>query len=186
MRVVAGTAGGIPLSVLDGVVRPTTDKARGAIFSSLGDAVPDARVLDLFAGSGALAIEALSRGASSAVLVEQNPRAVDIIRKNLKKCRLEASVQMMDVHRFLEAYAHPGSFDLVFADPPYRKSASDTDHVSRLLGSPKLADCLSDIGTFVLEAFTSDPLPDLAGTPWQLLRSRAYGESTIHYLTVAR
>lgn len=185
MRVIAGSAGGIPLSVPDHVARPTMDKIRGAVFSSLGDAVPGARVLDLFAGSGGIGLEALSRGAESAVFVEQDRRAVDCIRRNLRKCQLEASVQTMDVFRFIDAYAHPNSFDLVFADPPYRKEADARDFVTPLLASGPLARSLSPHGTFVLEMLASDSLPPLEGLPWRLLRSRTYGDSGIHFLVAA-
>jgi 16S rRNA (guanine966-N2)-methyltransferase len=183
MRVISGSAGGLALSVPDQVARPTMDKVRAAIFSSLGDAVPGSRVLDLFAGSGSLGIEALSRGAESAVFVDESRHSAECILRNLRKCRLTAaSVQTMDVSRFLKTYAHPGAFDLIFADPPYRKLAGDADHASPLLASPELAASLSAHGTLILETFSTDPLPALDETPWQLLRSRTYGESGIHYL----
>jgi 16S rRNA (guanine966-N2)-methyltransferase len=183
MRVISGSAGGLALSVPDQVARPTMDKVRAAIFSSLGDAVPGARVLDLFAGSGSFGIEALSRGAESAVFVDDARPAAECILRNLRKCRLEAaSVQTMDVSRFLKTYAHPGAFDLVFADPPYQKLEDDPDFVTPLLTSPELAACLSEHGTFVLETLSTASLPALDDTPWELLRSRSYGEAGIHYL----
>jgi 16S rRNA (guanine966-N2)-methyltransferase len=183
MRVISGSAGGLALSVPDKVARPTMDKVRGAIFSSLGDAVPEARVLDLFAGSGSLGLEALSRGAQSAVFVDDDRHAAECILRNLRKCRLEsASVQTMDVFRFIKTYAHAGAYDLVFADPPYRKEADDTDFVAPLLASAELMSSLSPHGTLILETLSTDPLPDLESTPWQLLRSRTYGESGVHYL----
>ena len=91
MRVIAGSAGGIPLSCprWDGV-RPTMDQVRAAVFSSLAERVPDARVLDLFAGTGGLGIEALSRGARGATFVERDRRAVECIRQNLAATRLSA------------------------------------------------------------------------------------------------
>jgi 16S rRNA (guanine966-N2)-methyltransferase len=182
MRVISGSAGGLALSVPDKVARPTMDKVRAAIFSSLGDAVPGSRVLDLFAGSGSLGIEALSRGAESAVFVDSDRHAAECILRNLRKTRLQASVQTMDVFRFIKTYAHPGSCDLVFADPPYRKLDGDTDFVTPLLACPELAASLSPHGTLVLETLATDKLPDLEPTPWRLLRSRTYGESGIHYL----
>lgn len=186
MRVISGSAGGIPISVPERVARPTMDKVRGAVFSSLGDAVPGARVLDLFAGSGSLGIEALSRGAESAVFVDTERQSADCILRNLRKCRLTAaSVQTMDVFRFLKTYAHPASYDLIFADPPYRKLADDTDFAGPLLASAELAASLAPHGTFLLETLATDPLPPLEGTPWQLLRTRTYGESGIHYLIAA-
>ncbi|HEY8901369.1 MAG TPA: 16S rRNA (guanine(966)-N(2))-methyltransferase RsmD [Chthoniobacterales bacterium] len=186
MRVISGTAGGIPLSVPERVARPTMDKVRAAIFSSLGDAVPGARVLDLFCGSGAIGLEALSRGAESVVFVDTDRQAVDCVLRNLRKCRLtSASVQTMDAQRFLKTYAHPDAYDLVFADPPYRKSPEDTDFVGPLLASTELAASLSPHGTFVLETLSTEKLPPLDGTPWRLLRSRTYGESGVHYLLAA-
>lgn len=183
MRVISGSAGGLALSVPDKVARPTMDKVRGAIFSSLGDAVPSARVLDLFAGSGSLGIEALSRGAESAVFVDTDRHATECILRNLRKCRLQAaSVQTMDVSRFIKTYAHPGAYDLIFADPPYRKEEGDADFTGPLLASAELAASLSPHGTFILETLSTDKLPDLEQTPWSLLRSRTYGESGVHYL----
>ena len=85
MRVIAGSAGGVRLAVPKRGVRPTMDRVKAAIFSSLGDAIVSARVLDLFAGTGALGIEALSRGASSAVFVEENRQSVEVLEKNLIK-----------------------------------------------------------------------------------------------------
>jgi 16S rRNA (guanine966-N2)-methyltransferase len=162
------------------------DKVRAAIFSSLGDAVPGARVLDLFAGSGSLGIEALSRGATSAVFVDSDRQAAGCTLRNLKKCRVEsASVQTMDVFRFLKTYAHPAAYDLVFADPPYRKSPGDTDFVTPLLSAVELSTSLAPHGTFVLETLSTETLPPLEGTGWQLLRTRTYGESGIHYLIAA-
>ncbi len=97
MRVVAGLAGGLTLEVPKGVdLRPTMDLVRGAIFSSLGERVIGARVLDLFAGTGALGIEALSRGAASAVLVEEDRRAAASITRNLAKTRFTVSCKSMN------------------------------------------------------------------------------------------
>src|SRR6202162_1618331 len=101
MRVIAGSAGGIRLAVPKRGVRPTMDRVKAAIFSSLGDAVAGARVLDLFAGSGALGIEALSRGASSAVLVEEDRQSSEIIQRNLAKTKLNGHVRQQDVFDFL-------------------------------------------------------------------------------------
>lgn len=186
MRVIAGSAGGIPLTVPDRVARPTMDKVRAAIFSSLGEAVPGTRVLDLFAGAGSLGIEALSRGAVSAVFVDSDRRAVDCVLRNLRKCRLTAaSAQTMDVARFLKTYAAPAAFDLIFADPPYRKLPGDTDFAGPLLASTELAASLAPDGTFILETLATDPLPPFDGTPWRLLRTRTYGEAGVHFLAHA-
>src|SRR6059036_1709880 len=102
MRVIAGSAGGIRLAVPKRGVRPTMDRVKAAIFSSLADKVIDARVLDLFAGSGGLGIEALSRGAASALLIDRDRQAIDAITRNLKKVKLEARTQQHDVFEFLK------------------------------------------------------------------------------------
>src|SRR5437879_11407006 len=102
MRVIAGSAGGIRLAVPKRGVRPTMDRVKAAIFSSLGDSVIGARVLDLFAGTGGLGIEALSRGASSVLFVDDNRPAVVAIEKNLAKTKLTGHVRQQDVVKFLQ------------------------------------------------------------------------------------
>src|SRR3954467_833486 len=101
MRVIAGSAGGVRLLVPRRGVRPTMDRVKAAIFSSLGEAIIGARVLDLFAGSGALGIEALSRGATSAIFVEHDRESAEAIAKNLAKTNLQARVRTQDVFAFL-------------------------------------------------------------------------------------
>ncbi len=158
------------------------DKVRAAVFSSLGDAVPDARVLDLFAGSGALGIEALSRGAAAATFVDSDSQAAATIRRNLAKTKLSGSVQAMEVSRFLPLYAPPASFDLIFADPPYVKTDSDRDFITELLTAEALPLALAPGGTFVLESLSSRPLPDLADLPWESIRQKSYGDAAITFL----
>src|ERR1700745_2314988 len=120
MRVIAGSAGGIRLAVPKRRVRPTMDWVKGAIFSSLGDAIIGSRVLDLFAGSGALGIEALSRGADSAVFVEVDRQSTAAIKKNLAKAHLAGRVRQQDVFVFLKnARTGVEKFEIIFADPPY-------------------------------------------------------------------
>src|SRR5438067_13540904 len=102
MRVIAGSAGGIGLEVPKRGVRPTMDRVKAAIFSSLGDAVIGARVLDLFAGTGALGIEALSRGAEAALFVEEDRQSIAVIEVNLAKIKLSGRVRQQDVFEFLK------------------------------------------------------------------------------------
>jgi 16S rRNA (guanine966-N2)-methyltransferase len=121
MRVVAGRLGGRRLRAVPGdATRPTGDRVREALFSVLGGKVEGARVLDLFAGTGALAIEALSRGAASAVLVEQSAQATAVIRANLEDLDLAgvATVRRTRAEVYLRSQ-RDGPFDLVLADPPY-------------------------------------------------------------------
>ena len=122
LRVVAGDFGGRPLKTLEGkTTRPTTDKVKGAIFNMIGPFFDGGRVLDLFSGSGSLAIEAISRGMSSAVLVEKDRRAQAIIQQNIKMTKSEKQFQLlkMDAARALTQLT--GQFDLVLLDPPYAK-----------------------------------------------------------------
>ncbi|HVW16782.1 MAG TPA: 16S rRNA (guanine(966)-N(2))-methyltransferase RsmD [Solirubrobacteraceae bacterium] len=118
MRVVAGTLGGRRLIAPAGsATRPTSDRVREALFSVLGD-VTGAAVLDLFAGSGALGIEALSRGAARATFVERAPAALRALRANLDALGLEADVRRVDALRYVREA--DDAYDLVFLDPPYR------------------------------------------------------------------
>jgi 16S rRNA (guanine966-N2)-methyltransferase len=125
MRVVAGLYGGRRLVSPSGsATRPTSDRVREALFSILGPAVEGARVLDLFAGSGALGIEALSRGAATAVFVDSSARAVAAIRTNLETLGIDADVRRMDARGALRTPSEPSDpYDLVFLDPPYRRAA---------------------------------------------------------------
>jgi 16S rRNA (guanine(966)-N(2))-methyltransferase RsmD len=122
VRVVAGLYRGRRLVAPPGdQIRPTSDRVREALFSVLGPSVQGARVLDLFAGSGALGIEALSRGAADAVFVDQAPRAIQAIRANLEALGIEAGVHRIEARSWLRtASARAEAYDLVFLDPPYR------------------------------------------------------------------
>lgn len=125
MRVVAGTYGGRKLVAPAGSeTRPTSDRVREALFSVLGPSVHGTRVLDLFAGSGALGIEALSRGAQSAVFVDRSRKAIQAVRANLAALQIEAEVRPIEARAALRAAsARREAYDLVFLDPPYRRAA---------------------------------------------------------------
>ena len=122
MKIVSGIYGGRPLKTLEGkTTRPTSDKVRGAIFNMIGPYFEGGRVLDLYAGSGGLSIEAVSRGMYSAVLVERDRKAQTIIAENIQMTKEVEKFQLlkMDAERALEQV--PGEFDLIFLDPPYAK-----------------------------------------------------------------
>ena len=122
MKIVSGIYGGRPLKTLEGkTTRPTSDKVRGAIFNMIGPYFEGGRVLDLYAGSGALSIEAISRGMSSAVLVERDRKAQTIVDENIQMTKEVGKFQLlkMDAERALEQVS--GEFDLIFLDPPYAK-----------------------------------------------------------------
>jgi 16S rRNA (guanine966-N2)-methyltransferase len=137
VRVVAGLYGGRRLVAPPGdATRPTSDRVREALFSVLGRSVEDTRVLDLYAGSGALGIEALSRGASSAVFVDRAQGAITAIRANLEALGIEADVRRMQAATALRTAASRGeAYDLVFLDPPYRRSADLGQELSDALGA---------------------------------------------------
>ena len=178
MRIIAGLARGLPLTVPRGdATRPTSDRVREAIFSSLGARVPDALVLDLYAGTGALGLEAMSRGAQSVVFVEQARAALDCLAKNLAgfKPAPVAHVVRGEVLRELTRIAGP--FDLIFADPPY-----GTDNTP-VLDSVRQRGLLAETGLFVLESAKRDPV--VLPADWRLHREAIYGDTRVSYLAVA-
>ena len=142
VRVIAGSAKGVRLGPVPRGVRPVSDMAREGVFSSLGPDVAGARVLDLYAGTGAMAIEALSRGAEHATLVERDRAALGAIRDNLARARVAeaADVVASDVLSFLTRDDNPlGGIDLVFADPPYAMEQEDLDALVAAIGAAGLS-----------------------------------------------
>jgi 16S rRNA (guanine966-N2)-methyltransferase len=184
MRVIAGSAGGIRLAVPKRGVRPTMDRVRGAIFSSLGDAVIRARVLDLFAGTGALGIEALSRGASSVIFVESDQQSVQIIKRNLTKTRLKARIRQQDVFDFLRHGSPAEMFDIIFADPPYEKMEDGERFTEKLLANEALSQLMDADGIFVLEKRPAEALPEMK--QWHLVRQKTYGATEVLFLSGVR
>jgi 16S rRNA (guanine966-N2)-methyltransferase len=173
MRVVGGIAGGIPLQVPKTDLRPTMDMVKNAIFNSLAECVPGARVLDLFAGTGGLGIEALSRGAASCVFVESDRRANESIRRNLDKTKLPVGRS-----------APAAAFDLILIDPPYSKKAGDRDFGIEILSAPGLRRALAPGGIVVLEHMPERPVP--IGPEWECTRNRRYGATVVAFLRAAR
>lgn len=180
MRVIAGSAGGIQLDVPKSGVRPTMDRVKAAIFSSLGELVPGARVLDLFAGTGALGLEALSRGAASALFVEENAAAISAIERNLARTKFEGRVRKQDVFAFLRSASTREPFRIIFADPPYEKTKSGEAFTQLLLGSHELAEMLEPAGVFVLEKRPGEKVP--AAAFWNVTRARRYGATEVLFL----
>ncbi len=181
MRIIAGTAGSIPLQVPKTLTRPTTDRVRESLFAALGDLVGGARVLDLFAGTGSLGLEALSRGAASADFVDSQAPACAAIEQNLAKTRLAGGrVHRRDVFAYL-ATTPAGRYDLAFADPPYAREESEQETLTKLLQSPALARSLSAGGILVLETLASAPVPD--SDLWTLRDDRTYGTTRINFLS---
>jgi 16S rRNA (guanine966-N2)-methyltransferase len=191
MRVIAGSAGGIQLHVPKTGIRPTMDRVKAAIFSSLADKVVGARVLDLFAGTGALGIEALSRGAASVLFVDEDRRAIDTIERNLKKAKVEGQTRQREVFDFLHGQygSHGqfassnslGKFDLIFADPPYEQTKSGEKFIDKLLANESLPQLLAPNGVFVLEKRPGETVPKTH--PWHLLRQKKYGATEVLFLS---
>jgi len=176
MRIIAGKAGRLAIQVPSAVARPTTDFVRQAVFSILGERVDNARVLDLFAGSGALGLEALSRGAASCVFVDEHRQAATVIATNLAKSRLPGGrVLRAEVTAFLRRDA--ATYDLIFADPPYLKQPGDRDVIGALLAGDLLHRRLVPGGWFIAEVATHQPSPPGAG--WTLVDRREYGSTAI-------
>jgi 16S rRNA (guanine966-N2)-methyltransferase len=181
MRVIAGEAKGRRLTgIRRSAIRPTSDRVREALFSTLGAAVPGAAVLDLYAGSGALGIEALSRGAASAVFVDSDREAVDAIRANLSLTRMDdrATVVRTSVGGFLAAGRH-GPFDIVFLDPPYAQGPPLGD-----LGALVGGGLLGDGASVVLETRGPIAPPPVEGL--ELVSLRRYGDTTLVFLRPSR
>jgi 16S rRNA (guanine966-N2)-methyltransferase len=171
MRVIAGTHGGRELIAPKGrATRPTSDRVREALFSILGD-VTGLRVLDLFAGSGALGIEALSRGAQQATLVDQAAAAIATITRNLDALDLSAEVVRQPAARFLQAASRDArQYDLVFLDPPYRHAST----LGRELTSA-LTPILADDARVVAESDRRSPL----GLELALVDERRDGDTLV-------
>jgi 16S rRNA (guanine966-N2)-methyltransferase len=152
MRIIAGDAKGRVLRTPGGKsTRPTDSRARETLFNILGERVLEARVLDLYAGSGAVGLEALSRGAKTCVFVEQNAGAADAIRTNLKTLGWDARAQVWNLsfksalHRMSEKGEYSGGFDIVFADPPFDEPREFEDLRKRV---DILARLLHNVGEF--------------------------------------
>ena len=184
MRVIAGSAGGIRLAVPKRGVRPTMDRVKAAIFSSLGDAVAGARVLDLFAGSGALGIEALSRGASFAMFVEEDRQSAEMIERNLAKTKLKGSVRQQDVFDFLRHISGTETFQIIFADPPYEKTKHGDSYTEKLVTNEVLPRLLDSSGVFVLEKRPAETLSEMQ--LWRLVRQKTYGATEVLFLSAIR
>lgn len=177
MRIISGSAGSRSIAVPQSVARPSTDRLREALFSILGPRVIGASLLDLFAGSGALGLEALSRGAAECEFVDDSRESAAVVRKNIKSLKFEnGQVVNQDVFRFLNGVSE-NRYDLIFADPPYLKNSTDRDYVADLLAHEKLPAALADDALLVIEDPPANKRGDFNG--WKLLDSRRYGSCGI-------
>jgi 16S rRNA (guanine(966)-N(2))-methyltransferase RsmD len=179
MRVIAGAKRGLRLtSVSSSQVRPTTDRTKKVIFDVLGDSIRSTVILDAFAGCGSLGIEALSRGAGQAVFIENDRRALSVLKKNLEKADLlsEARIFTTAVTEALRILAESTSkFDFIFADPPYHQSLAQTT-----ISDIERYGLLEQGGWLILEHETRQCL-DLSATDLSLLKQKKHGETSVSF-----
>ena len=179
MRLTGGEHGGRLLKVPADGTRPTQDKVRVAIFSALATVVPSARVLDLFAGTGATGLEAWSRGAAWVEWVENGRMALRVLRDNIKALGVPPEVgriRAADVFQLLAARCEETAFDLAIADPPYA-DAKTHRWLERLANLLATNGWLKWGGVFVFETEGRDPPPELPG--WRLARDKTYGATRV-------
>ena len=192
MRIIGGKAAGAILKVPKGLgVRPTPDKVRLAIFNSLGPAVENTHILEVFAGTGALGLEALSRGARSAVFVELSSKHARVMQQNYTS--LDAALGQARF-RVEDAFAALGQlrgsderFDLIFADPPYGEkniNKRSESFAQQMLDDENLPALLTDGGRLVLGHTKRDTLEYVA--PWELLKTLKHGDTLIDMLRLAK
>lgn len=166
-------------------IRPLTDMMRGAVFSRLGASVVGARMLDLFSGTGAVGLEALSRGAKQVTLVERSRDAARVIERNLEKVMREEmdregmEIVCMDVFDFIAT--REKRYDIIFAGPPYAKLPSQTSLAAKLLQQPRLPNLLSKNGTLIIERFKKEELGII--TPWRCDRTLSHGDTRVEFLS---
>ncbi len=182
VRITGGLHRGRNLRVPPAGVRPTKDMVRLALFSALGDSITGKRVIDLFAGSGVIGLDAISRGAAEAVWIEADPRTLAILRENVALlCGPETAARTCiasDAFAWLASPRPPDGFDLLVADPPYRPT-DDIPWGQRLLDALGPSAKLKPDGLFVLEQHIDQPVID--NPAWNRLKEARYGETRLVY-----
>jgi len=181
MRIISGTSKGRRLVTPKGLaLRPTSDRVKESIFNILGEEVEGKSVLDLFAGTGSLGIEALSRGAKKVLFVEKGRQAIRLIQKNLLQCGMAGQSEIIpkDVNRAIGILDQRGeSFDLILMDPPYVKGL-----IQKTLLKLQSHRIHRDDSILVIEHDRREPLPKTI-EGWNLIRERAIGDTVISFLT---
>ena len=174
MRVITGSARGVPLLTLPGeeMIRPTAQRVKESMFSAVQFEIEGRRVLDAFAGSGQLGIEALSRGAVSCLFLENNRQAVQILRKNIEKTRLQERSKILQTDTLAYLRRTGGVFDLILLDPPYGNGMLQA---ALALTAPKLAAG----GVILCEAPEHEAMPDIQGGA-ELEREYQYGKTCVY------
>jgi len=175
MRITGGIYRGRILKVPEGIeVRPTQDRVREALFNILMHDIAGARFLDLFAGSGAVGLEALSRGASSVTFVEQNARHISFIRSNAAMLKVVPEIVSADAYLYLSAFSGT-PFDIAYADPPY--ALGEERGFAEMLKTLSDRNVVRPGGLFIAETTSRQNLTDVSG--WDLCRDREYGKTRL-------
>lgn len=181
LRVIAGTARSLRLKTVPGdSTRPTTDRIKETLFNIIGNDIAGCRFLDLFSGSGAIGIEALSRGAAESVFVEKDPRCISCIKDNLKFTKLEdrALVIRSDVSDYIRNAAYDRPFDIIFMDPPYK--AGVEEDILRALSGSGLTDADS---VLIIEASSQNTFDFLEDLDYNLTKKKVYGSNMHLFLS---
>lgn len=175
MRIISGSRRGHKLFEFEGNdIRPTTDRVKESIFNIISPFIVDADVLDLFCGSGALSLEALSRGANSAVCVDTDKRSIDLAKKNTSSVRFDDSVNFVNTDAMSYLNGIKSQFDVIFLDPPYNKG-----FIAPIIGKIVENNILSDDGIIMLESDSTDEHSEFSGL--KIYRQRKYGRT---YVTI--
>ena len=172
MRVIAGTARRLRLKTLEGLeTRPTTDRIKETLFNMIADGLFGCSFLDLFAGSGGIGIEALSRGAKRAVFVEKNPQACACVRENLAHTKLSAQAETMqaDALNALVRLSGRESFDYIYMDPPYGKELE-----KKALAFLADSSLLAEDGVIIIEASLDTAFDDIEELGYSIIKSKGY------------
>ena len=181
LRIIAGEAKGFRLSAPKGwAVRPTGDRVKESMFGILGDEVIDAKVLDLFAGTGNLGLECLSRGALKVIFVDKSIQCIKIVSENAQRAKLATATVIFREDSFVaikKLASNAEVFDLIFCDPPYNQG-----YVEKLMNSISLANILRMGGTLIVE-HSKHEIPDCHGGNFIITRTEQYGETWVSFLT---
>ena len=176
MRIIAGEYRSRRIKTLNGMdVRPTPDRLREALFNVLAPRLPGAVFVDAYAGCGSVGIEAISRGAESAIVVDSNSQSIKLIEENTKRCKFEAKIRIMqqEVKAALPRLVSEAPFDLILLDPPYNREL-----IPQVLETIESLQLLCEDGIICAESASNESITDCGKL--QLTESRKYGASTIH------
>lgn len=172
MRVIAGSAKRLQLKTIEGMdTRPTTDRIKETLFNMITPSLYDCRFLDLFAGSGGIGIEALSRGAKEAVFVEKNPKAVSRIKENLKYTKLDSNAQVVatDVLSALARLRGTSAFGIIFMDPPYNHNLE-----KQVLASLNDSNLVDEDTLLIVEASKETTFDDVEALGYSIIKEKLY------------